>query len=457
MALPDPRIVSLNELRFKPANSNERARAGLDHAFKEVPACSFAKDDGISPYMGSDAGIGSFPDTPHGQPALHDDVPQVAHEIAQPVGSIVHKLARNGFALSVFLHVVAVLAIGYYATVSLPDDTLLAGETVISLEVFSESEVDSQIAGEEEQVDAPEEKPVEQEIEKPVEEPKAEEKPVEQPPAEQAKIPEPVEEPVKPEEPVVTTEEPEVLATDKPSSFAVEQAARTILETTEIAPLPQTLPDELVTPPVEEKPEPKLAKPLPHPISKPRVVEKVAEAKPVEMKVEPKPVERKPEPKKEELKTPEKKVTEKAPEKKKPVEKSRKVKGNKGDNESESVRGTTNPKNTGKHNQDASQGGRKNRQIGNAAVNSYKGLVQRKLERAKRRVRVGAKGNVTVAFTITANGSITNLRIKKSSGKPAVDKGALDVVRKASPFPAIPSEARRSSWPMSVPMTFKGN
>lgn len=454
MALPDPRIVSINELRFRPANSNDRARAGLDHDFRDVPPCSFAKDDGITPYMGSDAGIGSFPDAPHDQPALHDDVPQVAQEAARPSAFLAHKILRDGFALSILINVMAVVAIGYYTTVSLPDDALMAGETVISLELLSESEVDSTSAGEEEAVDAPEEKPVEEP--ETVEEPPVKEPLVKEPPPEEAKLPEPVEEPVKPAEPVVTTEEPEVLATDQPSSFAVEQAARTILDTTEIEPLPQILPDELVVPPVEEKPEPKLAQPLPHPISKPRVVEKVAEAKPVEKKPEPKPVEKKPiekkpEPKKEEPK-PTKKVEDKVPDKKKPVEKPKKEKGNKGDTQSDSTRGTTNPKNKGKQNQTASEGGRKNRESGNSSSNNYKGLVQRKLERAKQRVRVAGKGKVVVSFTISANGSVVNLRVRTSSGKPAVDKGALDVVRKASPFPPPPSDSNKAYL---IPMTFK--
>ena len=83
--------------------------------------------------------------------------------------------------------------------------------------------------------------------------------------------------------------------------------------------------------------------------------------------------------------------------------------------------------------------------------------MQRKLERAKKRVRVAGKGKVLVSFTITANGSVVNLRVRKSSGKPAIDAGALDVVRKASPFPAIPDETGLKSYPVSVPMTFKGN
>jgi protein TonB len=458
MALPEPRIVSLDELRFRPANSNDRARAGLEHAFTDVPQCSFGRDDGISHYMGADSGIGGFPDTHLNQPPLHDDVPHVGHEQGGLAEAVSAKLARGGFGLSVFLHAVVAVAIGYLATVKLPDEALLAGETVVSLELLSDSEVDAQAAGEKEDVDAPEETPVQQEV---VEKERLE---AAAKPVEQAKLPEAVEKPVESVEPVVTSKEPEVLATDQPSTFAVEQAARTILDTTDVEPLPAALPKELIAPVIEERPKAKSAQPLPHPISRPRVIQKVAEAEPVEAKLEPKlvekkpePVEKKAEPIKKEVKKPEPKIAEKVTEKKKPVEKSRKVRGNQGADESESTRGKTNPRNKGKQNQDASQGDRKNRDIGNAAKTNYKGLVQRKLERAKKRVRVAARGTVIVSFTISANGGVVNLRVRKSSGKPAIDQGALDIVRRASPFPAIPDETGLTSYPVSVPMTFKGS
>lgn len=440
MALPDSRIVSLDELRFRPANSNDRARAGLDHAFTEVPLCAFAGDDGISHYLGVASEIDDLPDGHPNQPALHDDVPQVGHEAAGIKGAVFHRLGRGGFALSIVLHAIAAIAIGYFAMVSLPDDALLAGETVVSLELLSDSEVDAQMAGEAEQVDAADDKPV-------AEEPKSEEKavdpgrPAEQPVV-QARPSEPLE---KQAEPVTTSEDPDVLATDQPSTFAVEQATRTILDTTVIEPLPQMLPAELVAPTADAQPEARHAKSLPHPISKPRPIRGAIETKD----------EKKPEARKEERRKQQTEVAEKQTATGKPVVKKRKVKGNGGADQSQSTRGKTEPRNRGKQNQDASEGRQKNRETGNAATSNYKGLIQRKLERAKKRVRVAGKGSVTVSFSITADGDVTGLRVRKSSGKPAVDQGALDVVRKASPFPAIPPEAKRASWSMSVPMTFK--
>jgi protein TonB len=435
MAEPIARIVSINELRFHPANSNDRARAGMEHAFTDVPRCSFAKDDGISPYLGSDAGIKDFPDTPASQSAMHGDVPAVVHEGGQPALTIGQKLLRSGFALSVLVHAVAFAGVSYFALALPSDEALLAGETVISLEFFSESEINSTLAGDIEATEAPAEQPVEEVKERPVEKP------------------------VEPVKPVATSQEPEVLATDQPSTFAVEQAARTILETTDIAPLAPTLPEELIVPPEvreEAKEEPKPsepATPIEKPVEKPVEVEKKLDVKPVEKEPEPKPVEKKSEPK-----PVEKKVEAKTPEKpveKKVVDKVKKTKGDAGKDESRSDRGSKNSRNQGKQSQDASQGGQKNREAGNADLSNYNGLIQRKLERAKKRVRLAGKGKVVVGFTLHANGSVSNVRLKSSSGKPAVDKGAMDVVRKAAPFPPFPTSDSRPSRMMSVPMTFK--
>lgn len=446
MAMTDPKAIELRALRFKPANSNDRARAGLEHDFKDVPPCSFARDDGISPYMGSDSSISGFPDAPGKQVALLDvDIPPVRQELAESGGTLTQKLLRGGFGLSVFLHAAVALAVGYM-TISLPDESVLnEGETVLAVEIYSETNSDVAAVKQQTEEEGDEvEEPVVDKAEVKPEPVKEVEKPVEEKSVEQVKLPEPVKEPEK-VEPVVTTDQPDVLATEQPSTFAVEQAAKQILATSEIEPLPNALPDVLVTPvPIAKKPELTLAQPLAHPVSKPRVIQKAAEAKPVEKPVE----------KKAELKRPEPKPKTQTVEKpeKKPVKKKVVQRGNAS---SDNVKGRDTAKNKGKSSRDASEGGSNNREIGNAEVTNFKGLVQKRLERAKKRVSVAGKGSVTVSFTITAGGSVTGLRVRKSSGKPAVDKGALDVVRKASPFPAIPAEAKRKSWSMSVPMTFR--
>jgi protein TonB len=462
MAEPGPRIVSINELRFRPANSNDRARAGMEHAFKDVPDCSFGKDDGISPYMAADAGINDYPDAPASQAPLHDDVPDVARADGSPALSLSQKLLRSGFGLSVFLHAVVFCAVGYYATVKLPDETLLEGETVVAVEFYSETDSDVTAQTRQDEEDGEEEaveKPVEQPKEEPKVEPKQEvvepveqEKPVvEEKPVEQAKLPDPVAKPVetpeKIEQPSVVTDQPEVLSTTGPSDFQIEAAAKQILQDTKIEPLPDTRPAMLVVP--VEEPEKKRAQPLPHPISKPRVVQKVAEVKPVEIKPvekpvqrpvvkkeEPKPVEKKPEPKKVEAK----KEQPKKPSPKKEKEVKKKKVARDGNADFDSTKGSSTAKKKDGASQDASQGNSKMKVKGNASSSNYKGMLERKLARSAGRVKARARGLVVVAFTVNASGKVTKVSVRTSSGKPAVDKAALQAVRKASPFPAIPAE-----------------
>jgi protein TonB len=54
---------------------------------------------------------------------------------------------------------------------------------------------------------------------------------------------------------------------------------------------------------------------------------------------------------------------------------------------------------------------------------------------------MGWEGTVVVSFRLLADGSVRNVRIAESSGYPALDRGAVDAVRNASPFPRPPAEA----------------
>lgn len=443
MALPDPRIVSVDALRFRPANSNDRARAGLDHAFEDVPHCCFAKDDGISPYIGADAGIGTFPDAPSEQPGLLADVPDVVQESVAPALPVGGKILRSGFGLSIFLH--GVLALGVsYATIRIPDDSaLLEGETVIAIEFFSDMDSDATTRARQAEQDGADEL-IEQPRELPTRDVADPVKPIEG-----AQRPEHVEKPIETPEKVVSpvpgADVPRILSTTRPSETEIEAAARSILDDVKIEPLPSDLPQMLVQPVEARKAEPvdALAQPLLHPVSKPRARQKAAEAKPVE-----KAVARKEEPRKDDLKKPRPKPEKKSVRKK--------TVARQGNSDVDSNKGSSTAERKNGESQDASAGKSTKKVKGNASASTYKGLVQRKLERAKKRVRVAGRGKVLVSFTITANGSVVNLRVRTSSGKPAVDSGALDVVRRASPFPAIPPESGLKSYPVSVPMTFKG-
>lgn len=92
---------------------------------------------------------------------------------------------------------------------------------------------------------------------------------------------------------------------------------------------------------------------------------------------------------------------------------------------------------------------------GNAAVSNYPGKVRNKINRAKRRVAGASSGVVTVRFAVSASGQASGIRVAASSGQPELDQAAVDAVRRAAPFPAIPAEAGRSSWLFNVPIAFK--
>ena len=56
--------------------------------------------------------------------------------------------------------------------------------------------------------------------------------------------------------------------------------------------------------------------------------------------------------------------------------------------------------------------------------------------------RMGWEGKVVVAFQILPDGSVRDVRIVQGSGHAALDRGAIDAVRNASPFPRPPAEAK---------------
>jgi protein TonB len=55
--------------------------------------------------------------------------------------------------------------------------------------------------------------------------------------------------------------------------------------------------------------------------------------------------------------------------------------------------------------------------------------------------RMGWEGKVVVAFHLLSDGSVRDVRVVQGSGYAALDRGAIDAVRSASPFPRSPVEA----------------
>lgn len=92
----------------------------------------------------------------------------------------------------------------------------------------------------------------------------------------------------------------------------------------------------------------------------------------------------------------------------------------------------------------AASKGKKQKEAGSDAEDSYRGDVIRKLSRVNRAVppalQLTARNNAVVTFVISSKGGIDDLRILESSGSPTFDQIVLGIVRKAAPFPPIPSK-----------------
>jgi len=54
---------------------------------------------------------------------------------------------------------------------------------------------------------------------------------------------------------------------------------------------------------------------------------------------------------------------------------------------------------------------------------------------------MGWQGEVLVVFRILADGSVRDVRVMQGSGHAVLDRGAVEAVRGASPFPRPPAEA----------------
>lgn len=90
----------------------------------------------------------------------------------------------------------------------------------------------------------------------------------------------------------------------------------------------------------------------------------------------------------------------------------------------------------------AGAGGGASQTTGNAAASAYRAKVAAQLKRkrfypnAARRDRL--TGSATVSFTLNASGRVTAARVVRSSGKRILDEAAIEMVRRASPYPPIP-------------------
>ncbi len=67
----------------------------------------------------------------------------------------------------------------------------------------------------------------------------------------------------------------------------------------------------------------------------------------------------------------------------------------------------------------------------------------------------GWQGECLLDLKIDGNGNVLSANVKESSGHESLDNQALEMVRKASPFPAPPEALRGRNFNITVPVSFK--
>jgi len=93
------------------------------------------------------------------------------------------------------------------------------------------------------------------------------------------------------------------------------------------------------------------------------------------------------------------------------------------------------------------------------ALGDYGNLLGRAIAKHKQYPRIaqtrGWEGVVLLDLKLDGSGKVLSVSIKEGSGYDALDKQALEMVRKASPFPAPPEALRNRTFNITVPVSFK--
>lgn len=91
--------------------------------------------------------------------------------------------------------------------------------------------------------------------------------------------------------------------------------------------------------------------------------------------------------------------------------------------------------------------------------NQYGSLLSREIAKHKQYPKIaqmrGWQGDVAVDILIDGNGNVLSSKIHTSSGFEALDKQALEMVKKASPFPLPPVALRAKPFNVLVPVSFR--
>jgi protein TonB len=91
--------------------------------------------------------------------------------------------------------------------------------------------------------------------------------------------------------------------------------------------------------------------------------------------------------------------------------------------------------------------------------NAYLEMVRLRIEKHKQypyQARAAFKeGRVVVCFTITTDGGVRSLEVRKSSNTKVLDEAALQAVRSAAPFPAPPRHLFKGDIPLELSIVFE--
>ncbi|PST20084.1 hypothetical protein C7U61_13695 [Rhizobium sp. JAB6] len=148
-------------------------------------------------------------------------------------------------------------------------------------------------------------------------------------------------------------------------------------------------------------------------------------------------------------------------EKPKPVERPKEVKklaakvaktksGSRGQNDQDSKRGSVDGTENAQSDNNSQLNARRTGS-GDAAIANYTGKVQARIKRYVQRVSSKYEKGLTlvVRLTIGSDGELRSLSVARSSGDSGLDQAVIEQVRKAAPFPSLPSEWGRPTWPFT--------
>lgn len=85
----------------------------------------------------------------------------------------------------------------------------------------------------------------------------------------------------------------------------------------------------------------------------------------------------------------------------------------------------------------------------------WKSRISAKIQRSKRNAPGKAAGAVDLVITLSRSGQILGVSVRRSSGNAALDKAALDTIRRARRFPPAPKKLPGDTFRFAQRLTFK--